>query len=207
MKRKNPVFIPGTPNLLTDSERARLHCEWQKLTATTLGTNIHDPLLHCALEQIRDGYYQIFSEKRYLYAKQRMFGDSPELLLRLKDLDIDLIAYNNHSFRRLTYPGYGVSAEQQYNLFNGQHRGENIGNPLTMSESKKLIGQVIGGAIESFDQAINPRYYGKKVQRMTVPGHASVMARPDTLGLERSVPRTDWVAQIADTPSGDTPHR
>jgi hypothetical protein len=191
---RNPPHVAlGTPVLLSEKEKASLNAAWDKKTTELMGRYRDDLLICEAIKEIRDGYFQLFAEKRFLLAQQRNDPENTTLQSKIADVDYDLVVHNNESFKRLTHPGYEISVKTQKTLFNGNYRPTHSGNPLTLLQAKKVIGAIIGISIDCFEDGLNRSYRRNKTPRMTVPGETSLLANPKSLNIHRDQPRKAWV--------------
>jgi hypothetical protein len=107
--RRPPHVARDSPALLTEKEKVSLNAAWDKKAAALMVRHCKDPLMREAIKEIRDGYFQLFAEERYLFAKQKNDPTNPDIAAKLSDIEFDLVVHNNESFKRLTYPGYGIS--------------------------------------------------------------------------------------------------
>lgn len=198
---RTPHATLGSPNLLTDKERDELDTLWFRHPKAhrLIGKYLDNPLVLTAMEEVRDGYFQLFSERRYLQRLQRDDPKNETLTKRLEDVEYDLIMHNHKSFKRFTYPGYGVTVAKQKEMYHGGDRPPHLGDPMSPEEAKKIVAPLIGATIDCFE-GLNRFYHFKKTPRMTVPGQASLYASPDMLNKRRSSSRKSWIDAFNEAP-------
>ena len=144
-----------------------------------------NPLLRAAIEEIRDGYFQLFNEKRYLLieqeAAQKLDSRNKDWNQWIADIEADLINHSRASFFRLQNPDYGFSPEKKAEIL--AKEPDLFPNPvyeLHKTDAAAIVGKIILCSALTFEQAM--KYRG------TVP-HVPLKARPEQVSRFRSAKR------------------
>jgi hypothetical protein len=180
---------------MTERERGLLLKQWNNHAETLMnrdGTDARfkdgghrikqNPLLTAAIEEIRDEYYALFNEKRHLLRHPEL----PDMDIRLRDHDYDLILHNHDSFMRLQQPDYGFSPARKAEILATAEPGmmQDGFEPLSKTDAAKIVGTTIKRSILSFETA----FERERTPRMHVP-HVPLIATPERTNRFRSTPR------------------
>lgn len=140
------------------------------------GHNIKDnPLLKAAILEIRDGYFQAFSEIRH-WQKKYKIDPQAEFNDRLADLDYDIILHNKESAERLQKPLYGFTQEQADKITaeNPPKYPEHIRYQLNDNDIHSIIGNIIKKSITVFSKPPLPEISVRNAPLNTHPDDANM---------------------------------
>ena len=138
-----------------------------------------DPLLIRAIEEIRDGYFDLFMQKATLMKNQdRSPNDATKTAI--ENIDYDLIIWNNTSYERLQLPNYGLSAETIDAIKNATQAVVPEMPCLSKKDAAKVTGTIIRRAINAFEIT----FARDGVKRPTVP-HVPLTSMPEQTGRIR----------------------
>ena len=187
---------------ITDRQRTSLAGQWDKRSNSLMerdGTSEkhengghrikQNPLLIRAIEEIRDGYFDLFLQKMPLVKQSDAKGLSEEeknqINRCIEDLNYDLIVYNNQSFLRLQKPNYGFSDAEAEKILAGVARDsiERDLQGLASKDAAKIMGSIIKRSIDAFEITFAREGW----QRPWVP-HVPLIATPENVGRRRSMP-------------------
>jgi len=192
------------PDLLTEPEKKRIRSYWEKNVAERIEKKIgvghsNDPLLNHTLDNIRDGYIQLFAERRYLQKMLQKDPDNRDLATKLDDLKYDEISHTHQSLKRLTEPGFDYYSPAQRAHFDQIEQFTGPGKPLTTKQAASVMGTIVKGSLDAFE-SLNRFYKRENTPRMQVNGRMSMLSSPDTLNMERSQSRKKWVESLEHPP-------
>lgn len=194
--------------MLSEKIRTSLHKHWQNQAETLLnrdgssqkhlngGHRIkQNPLLIRAIEEIRDGYFDLYYQKMQL-VKALGNNSDPEIKQQIADIDYDLILHNKASFERLQKPYYGFDKQAAEAILKETNLKEIQAdlNGLPKREAASITGTIIKRSINAFEIATKIEGF----RRPEVP-HVPLKARPEQVGRHRSAPRPQaetWQARI-----------
>ncbi len=197
-------------DIISDRIRSSLLKHWQNQAATLLerdgnstkhyngGHRIkQNPLLIRAIEEIRDGYFDLYYQKMQLVKTLGNTND-PDIKQQIADIDYDLILHNKASFERLQKPYYGFDRQTADSLLKDAPL-EAIQadlNGLLKKEAASITGTIIKRSINAFEIATR----SEGLRRPEVP-HVPLKAQPEQTGRYRSTPRPPsgtWQTRIRD---------
>jgi hypothetical protein len=134
----------------------------------------NNPLLISAIEEIRDGYFQLFHEKMKLKAEHDYQQDNqklqrPELTTELKNIEYDLVINNHVSYERLQAPNYGFSNERAEEILDEKITHPKLG--LEPLEAHQILGSVIRHSIDTFKSVVQAQNICPYSMTFGVPNH------------------------------------
>lgn len=129
-----------------------------------------NPLLARAIEEIRDGYFAISHKAstldlmrprhmiRAVFARKRERAVQQPFDAVENEINDAAILHNATSWQRLMQKNYGFSSEQAAGILKDAGKeGAEAPAPMTLEDSRKLLGKIIGRSLSCYEELTDYR--------------------------------------------------